>query len=43
MSMGGTSIFFTCCAIGIILSVSKHVEQEEGLASATKTNEHGGA
>ncbi|MCE2833655.1 MAG: FtsW/RodA/SpoVE family cell cycle protein [bacterium] len=43
MSMGGTSIFFTCCAIGIILSVSRHVEQEEGLAASGKTTEHGGA
>jgi len=43
MSMGGTSIIFTCIAIGIILSVSRHVEQEEGRTMAAKTMEHGGA
>ena len=43
MSMGGTSIIFTCIAIGIILSVSRHVEQEEGRNTAEKKNEHGGA
>jgi cell division protein FtsW len=43
MSMGGTSIIFTCIAIGIILSVSRHVEQEEGRTTAEKTIEHGGA
>jgi cell division protein FtsW len=43
MSMGGTSIIFTCIAIGIILSVSRHVEQEEGRNTAEKTIEHGGA
>jgi cell division protein FtsW len=30
LSMGGTSIWFTSIAIGIILSVSRNVEQEEG-------------
>lgn len=33
VSMGGTSFIFTCLAIGIILSVSRNVEQE-GVASA---------
>jgi len=30
VSMGGTSFIFTCLAIGIILSVSRNVEQIEG-------------
>jgi cell division protein FtsW len=30
VSMGGTSFIFTCLAIGIILSVSRNVEQQEG-------------
>jgi cell division protein FtsW len=29
VSMGGSSFLFTCVAIGIILSVAKHVEKEE--------------
>lgn len=29
VSMGGTSVWFTCISFGIILSVSKEVEQEE--------------
>jgi cell division protein FtsW len=41
MSMGGTSIFFTCAAIGIILSVSRYVEQEEGKPDAEKISQHG--
>jgi cell division protein FtsW len=41
MSMGGTSIFFTCAAIGIILSVSRYVEQEEGKPDAEKISENG--
>lgn len=32
VSMGGTSFIFTCLAIGIILSVSRNVEQLEGKA-----------
>jgi cell division protein FtsW (lipid II flippase) len=28
--MGGSSIWFTCIAIGIILSVSRFVEDSEG-------------
>ncbi len=34
VSMGGTSFIFTCLAIGIILSVSRNVEQLEGKTSA---------
>ena len=30
ISMGGSSLLFTCIAIGIILSVSRNVEQAEG-------------
>jgi cell division protein FtsW len=30
VSMGGTSIWFTSLAIGIILSVSRNVEEAEG-------------
>jgi cell division protein FtsW len=30
VSMGGTSFIFTCISIGIILSVARHVEQQEG-------------
>lgn len=30
VSMGGTSFLFTCFAIGIILSVSRHIQQLEG-------------
>jgi cell division protein FtsW len=30
VSMGGTSFIFTCLSIGIILSVARHVEQQEG-------------
>lgn len=30
ISMGGTSFLFTCFAIGIILSVSRHIQQAEG-------------
>ena len=36
VSMGGSSFLFTCLAIGIILSVARNVEQQEGkLAAAT--------
>lgn len=34
VSMGGTSFIFTCLAIGIILSVSRNVEQLEGKTAA---------
>lgn len=30
VSMGGSSLLFTCASIGIILSVAKNVEDEEG-------------
>jgi cell division protein FtsW len=30
VSMGGSSFFFTCMSIGIILSVARNVEQQEG-------------
>jgi cell division protein FtsW len=30
ISMGGSSFFFTCFSIGIILSVARNVEQQEG-------------
>jgi len=29
ISMGGTSLWFTCCAVGIIISVSRDLEKEE--------------
>jgi cell division protein FtsW len=34
VSMGGTSFIFTCISIGIILSVARHVEQQEGQSSS---------
>ncbi|MFZ9388505.1 MAG: FtsW/RodA/SpoVE family cell cycle protein [Chitinophagaceae bacterium] len=34
VSMGGTSFIFTCLAIGIILSVARNVEQQEGKAGS---------
>jgi cell division protein FtsW len=34
VSMGGSSFIFTCCAIGLILSVARNVEQMEGKAPA---------
>ena len=33
ISMGGSSLWFTCFAIGIILSVARNVEQMEGRAA----------
>jgi cell division protein FtsW len=44
VSMGGSSFLFTCLSIGIILSVARNVEQEEGkkaaaLAAAMEANE----
>jgi cell division protein FtsW len=30
VSMGGSSFLFTCLSIGIILSVARNVEQQEG-------------
>jgi cell division protein FtsW len=35
VSMGGTSFIFTCISIGIILSVARHVEQQEGEAASS--------
>jgi cell division protein FtsW len=32
LSMGGSSFIFTCCSIGLILSVARNVEQMEGNA-----------
>lgn len=34
VSMGGSSFLFTCLSIGIILSVARNVEQEEGKRAA---------
>ncbi len=34
VSMGGSSFLFTCLSIGIILSVARNVEQQEGTAQA---------
>ncbi|HQV05288.1 MAG TPA: putative peptidoglycan glycosyltransferase FtsW [Chitinophagaceae bacterium] len=39
VSMGGTSIIFTCLAIGIILSVARNVEQMESAAAPAVENE----
>lgn len=36
VSMGGSSFLFTCMAIGIILSVSRNVERQEGQAEFVK-------
>jgi cell division protein FtsW len=36
VSMGGTSFFFTCLSIGIILSVSRNVEDAEGATPTPK-------
>ncbi len=36
VSMGGSSFLFTCLAIGIILSVSRNVEQQEGQEAAIR-------
>lgn len=35
VSMGGTSFIFTCLSIGIILSVARHVEKQEGPPAQT--------
>ena len=32
VSMGGSSFIFTCCSIGLVLSVARNVEQLEGRA-----------
>lgn len=36
VSMGGSSLLFTCASIGIILSVSRNVEQMEGKANKSE-------
>ncbi len=38
VSMGGSSIWFTCIAIGIILSVSRFVEEEKNNIQKIETN-----
>ena len=38
VSMGGSSFLFTCCAIGLILSVARNVEQIEGKEPIINTN-----
>jgi cell division protein FtsW len=40
VSMGGSSIFFTSLAIGIILSVARNVEDSEGAKEVVKSQEH---
>ncbi len=37
VSMGGSSFLFTCLSIGIILSVARNVEQQEGLKNPLAT------
>lgn len=39
VSMGGSSLFFTCFSIGIILSVARNVEQVEGAGLALETQQ----
>lgn len=39
VSMGGTSFIFTCLSIGIVLSVARHVEQQEGTPESLDTQE----
>jgi cell division protein FtsW len=39
VSMGGTSFIFTCLAIGIVLSVARNVEQNEGKTTAEASSE----
>ncbi|MFZ1528844.1 MAG: FtsW/RodA/SpoVE family cell cycle protein [Ferruginibacter sp.] len=39
VSMGGSSFLFTCLSIGIILSVSRNVEQQEGKIAKETTKE----
>jgi len=40
VSMGGSSLWFTCFAIGIILSVARNVEQMEGKVVPVEENEN---
>jgi cell division protein FtsW len=39
VSMGGTSFLFTCFSIGIILSISRHIQQLEGAESVEATDD----
>ena len=41
VSMGGTSLWFTCISLGIILSVSRSVEQNEIESETAKTKKGG--
>ena len=41
VSMGGTSLWFTCISLGIILSVSRSVEQNEIEAETAKSKKGG--
>ena len=36
ISLGGTSLIFTCISFGIILSVSRYIETREDVISAIK-------
>ena len=38
ISMGGSSFIFTCCSLGLILSVARNVESLEGKVE-TQTEE----
>lgn len=38
ISLGGTSLIFTCISFGIILSVSRYIESREEVASAVQNN-----
>ncbi len=40
VSMGGTSIWFTCLAVGIILSVSRSVEGDDSESDVTNSNSY---
>ena len=40
VSMGGTSVWFTCLAIGIVLSVSRSLEEND---ASTDAKHHGTA
>jgi cell division protein FtsW len=39
VSMGGSSLLFTCFSIGIILSVARNVEQAEGRSAVLATQQ----
>ncbi len=41
ISMGGTSMLFTAAALGMILSVSRSIDEEKKLKAQTITNAHG--